>query len=117
MSETTVTVESVGTEAPSCCGSCGTGAEAGTDTDTTAASAGESPLLAAFQVKGMTCGHCVTSVTAELTKLDGVTDVAVDLTSGTVTVTVDGTRSLADADVAAAIEEAGYDLVGRLAHP
>ncbi|MFF7989211.1 heavy-metal-associated domain-containing protein [Kitasatospora xanthocidica] len=108
MSETTVTVESATTaattEASSCCGSCGTGA--------TAAPATESAPTSVFQVTGMTCGHCVSSVTAELTKLDGVTDVAVDLATGKVT--VDSTRPLADADVAAAIDEAGYDLVGRV---
>ncbi|MFE6052949.1 heavy-metal-associated domain-containing protein [Kitasatospora sp. NPDC056446] len=102
MSENTVTVESAATEASSCCGSCGTDAAPATG----------SALTSAFQVKGMTCGHCVTSVTAELKKIDGVTDVAVDLTSGKVT--VGSTLALADSDVAAAIDEAGYDLVGRL---
>ncbi|MEU8925035.1 cation transporter [Kitasatospora sp. NPDC048545] len=104
MSESTVTVESATAEASSCCGSCGTGAGA--------APAAGSALTSAFRVEGMTCGHCVTSVTAELKKLDGVTDVAVDLASGTVT--VGSTRPLVDADVAAAVDEAGYDLVGRL---
>ncbi|MFJ2189085.1 heavy-metal-associated domain-containing protein [Kitasatospora sp. NPDC087861] len=105
MTETAVTVESAATEtATSCCGSCGPGATAAPDAGT----AGR----AAFQVKGMTCGHCVTSVTAELKKIDGVTDVAVDLATGTVT--VDSTLPLADSAVAAAIDEAGYDLVGRL---
>ncbi|MFJ8624658.1 heavy-metal-associated domain-containing protein [Kitasatospora sp. NPDC093550] len=104
MSETTVTVESASIEASSCCGSCGTGA--------TAAPATGSAPTSVFQVSGMTCGHCVTSVTAELKKLDGVTDVAVDLASGRVT--VGSTRPLTDADVAAAVDEAGYDLVGRL---
>ncbi|WP_030241445.1 heavy-metal-associated domain-containing protein [Streptomyces sp. NRRL S-350] len=103
MSETTATVDSVTTEASSCCGSCGTAA---------AATATETALTSAFEVKGMTCGHCVSSVTAELTKLDGVTDVAVDLATGRVT--VGSTQPLTDADVAAAIDEAGYDLVGRL---
>ncbi|MEV7184977.1 heavy-metal-associated domain-containing protein [Kitasatospora sp. NPDC093102] len=103
MSETTVTVESAATEASSCCGSCGT--------DAGAAPAAESAPTSAFQVKGMTCGHCVTSVTAELKKLDGVTDVAVDLSTGKVT--VGSTRPLADSDVAAAVDEAGYELVGR----
>ncbi|MFD7589295.1 heavy-metal-associated domain-containing protein [Kitasatospora sp. NPDC059811] len=105
MSETTVTVESPATEtAASCCGSCGTGA--------TEAPAAGTAGRAVFQVKGMTCGHCVTSVTAELRKIDGITDVAVDLATGKVT--VDSTLPLADEAVAAAIDEAGYDLVGRL---
>ncbi|MGW7581613.1 heavy-metal-associated domain-containing protein [Kitasatospora sp. NPDC054768] len=104
MSETTVTVESAATETSSCCGSCGTGAGA--------APAADSARTSVFQVKGMTCGHCVTSVTAELKKLDGVDDVAVDLATGKVT--VGSTRSLADSEVAAAVDEAGYDLVGRV---
>ncbi|MFD0399647.1 heavy-metal-associated domain-containing protein [Kitasatospora sp. NPDC127121] len=109
MSETTVTVESPATgtateTAASCCGSCDTGATGAPATGT----AGR----AVFQVKGMTCGHCVTSVTAELRKIDGITDVAVDLATGEVT--VDSTLPLADEAVAAAIDEAGYDLVGRL---
>ncbi|MFJ6379398.1 cation transporter [Kitasatospora sp. NPDC092039] len=104
MSETAVTIESAAAEASSCCGSCGTGAAS--------APAAESTLTSAFQVKGMTCGHCVTSVTAELKKLAGVEEVAVDLASGKVT--VGSTGPLVDADVAAAVDEAGYELVGRV---
>ncbi|MFB7126116.1 cation transporter [Kitasatospora sp. NPDC056273] len=102
MSETTVTVESAAAEATSCCGSCGTGA----------APAAESGRTSVFQVKGMTCGHCVSSVTAELKKLDGVEEVAVDLATGRVT--VGSTLPLADSAVAAAVDEAGYELVGRV---
>jgi copper ion binding protein len=67
-------------------------------------------VTATFTVTGMTCGHCVSSVTEELTELDGVTDVAVELDSGAVTVT--STRELSQAEVKAAITTAGYDLVG-----
>ena len=63
-----------------------------------------------YTVTGMTCGHCVASVTEELTALDGVTDVAVDLPTGAVTVT--STGSLDEAQVRAAVEEAGYQLAG-----
>lgn len=59
-----------------------------------------------YTVTGMTCGHCVAAVTEEVSKLDRVTNVAVDLTSGQVTVTSDG--PLDDAAVAAAVDEAGY---------
>lgn len=59
-----------------------------------------------YTVTGMTCGHCVASVTGELTKLDGVTGIDVDLASGRVTVESDG--PLDDSAVAAAVEEAGY---------
>ncbi|MFI2608885.1 heavy-metal-associated domain-containing protein [Kitasatospora sp. NPDC018619] len=104
MSETTVTVETPAAEASSCCGSCGTGASA--------APAAEAARSAVFRVEGMTCGHCVASVTAELKKLDGVGEVAVDLAAGTVT--VGSTGPLADSEVAAAVDEAGYELVGRV---
>jgi copper chaperone len=40
-----------------------------------------------YTVTGMTCGHCVASVTEEISEIDGVTDVAVDLPTGAVTVT------------------------------
>lgn len=61
-----------------------------------------------YTVTGMTCGHCVAAVTAELRRLAGVTEVSVDLDSGRVDVT--STGPLADADVAAAVDEAGYQL-------
>ena len=59
-----------------------------------------------YTVTGMTCGHCVASVTEEISRLDGVTGVDVDLASGRVTVESD--RSLDDSAVAAAVDEAGY---------
>lgn len=62
-----------------------------------------------YDVKGMTCGHCVSSVTNELSKLPGVSDVAVDLDTGQVTVTSD---QALDADtVRGAVDEAGFELV------
>jgi copper chaperone len=62
-----------------------------------------------YTVTGMTCEHCVRSVTEEITEIDGVTDVAVDLPTGAVTVTSDG--PLDATQVRAAVEEAGYALV------
>jgi copper chaperone CopZ len=61
-----------------------------------------------YTVTGMTCGHCATSVTEEITGIDGVSDVAVDLPTGVVTVT--SARPLDEAQVRAAVEEAGYQL-------
>ena len=61
-----------------------------------------------YTVTGMTCGHCVASVTEEVQQVAGVTDVAVDLASGGVRVTSE--QPLSDADVRAAVEEAGYQL-------
>jgi copper chaperone CopZ len=63
-----------------------------------------------YTVTGMTCGHCVASVTEEISEIDGVTDVAVDLPTGAVTVT--STTPLDSAVVRAAVEEAGYQLAG-----
>lgn len=64
---------------------------------------------AEYSVSGMTCGHCVSSVTAEVGKLDGVTAVHVDLAAGRVTVSAAG--AVDDAAVAAAVAEAGYQVV------
>lgn len=61
-----------------------------------------------YTVTGMTCGHCVASVTAEVSALRGVTDVQVDLASGHVTVTSE--CPLEEAAVRGAVEEAGYAL-------
>ena len=61
-----------------------------------------------FTVTGMTCGHCVNAVTEEVKNISGVTDVSVDLVAGgTSTVTVVADQPVADADVAAALDEAG----------
>lgn len=63
-----------------------------------------------YTVKGMTCGHCVNSVSTELGRIAGVTGVRVDLATGAVTVT--STAPLTEAAVAAAVDEAGYELTG-----
>jgi copper chaperone len=62
-----------------------------------------------YTVKGMTCGHCVSSVTEEVTEIPGVTGVNVDLATGLVTVDSDG--PLDSAAITAAVEEAGYEVV------
>ena len=62
-----------------------------------------------YDVKGMTCGHCVSAVTAELAKLPGVSDVSVELETGKAVVTSSNPIDL-DA-VRAAVDEAGYELV------
>ncbi|ROS44718.1 heavy-metal-associated domain-containing protein [Amycolatopsis thermoflava] len=61
-----------------------------------------------YTVTGMTCGHCVASVTEEVGEIPGVTDVAVDLPTGKVTVTSE--IALTTDAVRAAVEEAGYQL-------
>ncbi len=62
-----------------------------------------------YTVGGMSCEHCVNAVTAEVGEVPGVRDVAVDLDTGTVTVTGD---SIDDEAVRAAVDEAGYSLAG-----
>ncbi len=61
-----------------------------------------------YTVTGMTCGHCVASVTEEVQTVPGVEGVDVVLDTGTLTVT--GPGPLDDSAVRAAVEEAGYSL-------
>ncbi|HEV2890423.1 MAG TPA: heavy-metal-associated domain-containing protein [Frankiaceae bacterium] len=58
-----------------------------------------------YTVEGMTCGHCVSAVTEEVSKVGGLSDVTVDLASKTLTVTGE---AIDDAAVRAAVDEAGY---------
>ncbi|WP_420000079.1 heavy-metal-associated domain-containing protein [Streptomyces boninensis] len=95
-------------ESQSCCtpdGSCGGG---GTAT-TVAAPATQTTTV--FTVSGMTCGHCEASVAEEISALPGVTAVKADAASGKVS--VDAAESLDEEAVRAAVDEAGYELVGR----
>lgn len=57
-----------------------------------------------FDVTGMTCGHCVNSVTEAVSELPAVIEAVVDLESGTLTVV----GEIEPADVSAAVAEAGY---------
>ena len=66
---------------------------------------------ASYTVTGMTCGHCVSAVTQEVSDLPGVTDVQVDLATGGLTVTSD--TPVDDTAIQAAVEEAGYSVAGR----
>jgi copper chaperone CopZ len=61
-----------------------------------------------YTVTGMTCGHCVTSVTEEVQEIPGVETVDVVLQTGSLTVT--STQPVDDAAVNVAVEEAGYQL-------
>jgi copper chaperone len=70
----------------------------------------ESPMMTStYSVAGMTCDHCVSAVSSEVGKLPGVTEVAVDLASGMVTVVSETPLDLQA--VRAAVDEAGYELV------
>jgi copper chaperone len=68
-------------------------------------------MSADYLVEGMTCSHCVSSVTEELTAVDGVERVSVDLRVGAASrVTVMSEHPISVDAVRAAVEEAGYTL-------
>ncbi len=100
-----------------CCGggscACSSAADSSADASATGVTADTAAAPGTeFLVTGMTCGHCVSSVTEEVGAIDGVESVEVVLKKGgasRVTVTAAGPVN-ADA-VRAAVEEAGYQLV------
>lgn len=64
-----------------------------------------------LHVMGMTCGHCVKAVTDELSAVDGVQSVDVDLvTGGTSSVVVQSDGPVPVEALRAAVDEAGYEL-------
>ncbi|HEY3141400.1 MAG TPA: cation transporter [Acidimicrobiales bacterium] len=63
-----------------------------------------------YSVSGMTCDHCAQAITSELKTLADVTEVEVDLAAGFVRVV--SSEELDDAAVGAAVEDAGYEVVG-----
>ncbi|MBR8640094.1 heavy-metal-associated domain-containing protein [Streptomyces tuirus] len=65
-----------------------------------------------YAVSGMSCGHCETTLTRAIGELDGVSGVEVDLDTGQVTVT--SAAEPDDAVIAATVDEAGYELTGRV---
>lgn len=60
-----------------------------------------------YFVEGMTCEHCVASVTEEISEVSGTQGVEVDLESGRVTVTGE---DFSDSEIEAAIKEAGFEI-------
>ena len=65
-----------------------------------------------YKVTGMSCGHCEGSVSAEIAELPGVTSVKAVAASGEVTVV--SAAPLDEEAVRAAVDEAGFELVGRV---
>ncbi|MFH8485615.1 heavy-metal-associated domain-containing protein [Streptomyces longisporoflavus] len=63
-----------------------------------------------YEVTGMTCGHCEGAVSSEISEIAGVSSVKAVAATGQVTVVSDA--PLDEADVRAAVDEAGYELVG-----
>ena len=71
-----------------------------------------STVSTTVNVSGMTCGHCVSSVSEELESLAGVETIAVDLNSGGIsTVTITSTGTLSSSEIGEAVAEAGYLVV------
>ncbi len=66
-------------------------------------------MATALKVKGMSCQHCVMSVTKALGQLEGIKNVQVDLVKGAVQ--FDNTKEVASNRIAKAIEDAGYEVV------
>jgi copper chaperone len=64
-----------------------------------------------YLVQGMHCGHCVASVTEEVSTIPGVSDVQVDLGSGELVITSD--TGIPAQEVQAAVDAAGYSLAAR----
>ncbi|MFI1353141.1 heavy-metal-associated domain-containing protein [Streptomyces sp. NPDC020898] len=65
-----------------------------------------------YKVSGMSCGHCEGSVSGEISELAGVTSVQAVASTGEVTVVSEA--PLDEAAVGAAVDEAGFELVGRI---
>ena len=68
----------------------------------------ESAMQKTINVKGMTCPNCVKHVTKALSGMEGVSDVSVSLEAGTATFTA--SRDIPAADLAAVLDDAGYEL-------
>ncbi|MHC5904538.1 heavy-metal-associated domain-containing protein [Streptomyces sp. S6] len=69
-------------------------------------------VTAVYKVSGMSCGHCEGSVSGEISQLDGVSSVKAVASSGEVTVV--SAAELDEEAVRAAVDEAGFELVGRV---
>jgi len=71
-----------------------------------------SPVSTTVNVSGMTCGHCISSVSEELEALEGVEAVDVDLNAGGIsTVTITSEKALSRSEIGEAVAEAGYLVV------
>lgn len=66
-----------------------------------------------YEVAGMTCGHCKSTLTKAIGEIDHVLSVDVDVASGRVSVTTGAEPD--DAELAKVVDDAGYELTGRAA--
>ena len=91
--------------------SCGTDDHSGVHADARVIEK-EGAVREHYLVDGMTCSHCVASVTEELSAVNGVESVSVDLhAGGTSRVMIVSSQPVPVGDVRAAVIEAGYSLV------
>ena len=70
-------------------------------------------MASILKVKGMSCQHCVMSVTKALNRLEGIKNVQVDLARGEVQ--FDNTKAVLMDQIEKAIEEAGYEVISQRA--
>jgi copper chaperone len=70
-------------------------------------------MASILKVKGMSCQHCVMSVTKALNQLEGIKNVQVDLAKGEVQ--FDNTKAVLMDQIEKAIEEAGYEVISQRA--
>lgn len=68
-------------------------------------------VSATYRVSGMSCGHCEGAIRSELSEIEGVSEVQASSQDGLVTVV--STHQLTEEAVREAVDEAGYELVGR----
>ena len=66
-------------------------------------------MTSVLKVKGMSCQHCVMSVTKALNQLDGIKNIQIDLAKGEVR--FDNTKSVATDKIQKAITDAGYEII------
>ncbi len=69
-------------------------------------------VTAVYKVSGMSCGHCEGAVSGEISEIPGVSSVQAVAASGEVTVV--SAAPLDEEAVRAAVDEAGFELVGRV---
>ena len=70
-------------------------------------------MATTLKVKGMSCQHCVVSVTKALSQLEGIKNVQVDLATGEVR--FDNTKEVAPSRIEKAISDAGYEVISQKA--
>ena len=70
-------------------------------------------MATTLKVKGMSCKHCVMSVTKALNQLEGIKNVQVDLAKGEVQ--FDNTKEVASNRIEKTIEDAGYEVIAQSA--